>query len=133
MKTYVKLSVLVAVVLVLFVRAKVVDHRAPSDAGMKSAVVIPAEVKAIIDSKCYGCHSPQGRSDEAKADLLWDSIPHYPKAKLISRLDGIIEVLDKGTMPPTKYVESKPEAAITAAESKVLKAWAEKTADELMK
>lgn len=133
MKNYVKVTLLVAVVLGLFVRAKVSDHAAPSDAAMKADVVIPADVKAIIDSKCYGCHSAQGRSADAKADLMWDSIPLYAKAKLISRLDGIIEVLDKGTMPPPKFVESQPHAAITAEQSQQLKAWATKTADELLK
>jgi mono/diheme cytochrome c family protein len=133
MKNYVKLTLLVAVVLVLFVRAKVSDHTAPSDAGMRADVVIPADVKVIIDSKCYGCHSAQGRSADAKADLMWDSIPLYAKAKLISRLDGIIKVLDKGEMPPPKFVEAQPHAAITADQSKQLKAWAEKTADELLK
>lgn len=133
MKTYAKLSLLVVLIMVLFVRAMVTEHRSGSNAEKQVSVVIPAEVKAVIDNKCYMCHSPEGRSPEAKADLLWDSIPNYPKAKLIGKLDKIIEVLDKGAMPPAKFVEMQPKAAITADESKLLKEWAEKTADELMK
>lgn len=132
MKTYVKISILAVAVMVLFVRAMGTEKHAVQGAA-KAAVEIPADVKAVIDNKCYMCHSAQGRSPEAKADLLWDSIPDYPKAKLIGKLDKIIEVLNDGTMPPAKFLEMQPKAAITADESKLLKAWAEKTADDLMK
>ena len=132
MKTYVKISILAVAVMVLFVRAMGTEKHAVQGAD-KAAVEIPADVKAVIDNKCYMCHSPEGRSADAKADLLWDSIPSYPKAKLIAKLDKIIDVLNDGTMPPAKFVESQPKAAITAEESKLLKAWAEKTADGLLK
>ncbi|MGK7393482.1 MAG: heme-binding domain-containing protein [Candidatus Cyclobacteriaceae bacterium M3_2C_046] len=88
-------------------------------------------VKILIDNKCYGCHSPEGKSDDAKEALLWDDLPTLEKTKQIAILDEIIEVLDEGTMPPEKFLAKKPEAKLTEAEVTLLRDWAETTADKL--
>jgi hypothetical protein len=93
----------------------------------------PMAVKAIIDKKCYGCHSVQGKSDKAKKSLMWDSIPNFSKPKLVAKLDDIIDVLDQGAMPPKEVVEKYPNAKLLPEESEMLKKWAEAAADSLMK
>ena len=57
----------------------------------------------------------------------------YDKAKLVSLMDDIIEVLEEKEMPPKKFLEKKPEVAPTEKESKTLMSWAEKKADKLLK
>ena len=99
----------------------------------QAGITFPADVKAVIDNKCYGCHSKDGRSAEAKQDLLWDSIPLYPKERQIAVLDDISGVLAKGKMPPEKMVEMHPEAKLSPEQVALLKKWAETTADDLMK
>jgi len=132
MKASLKIAGLILIVIALFVRAKVVERHESLNDGKQAVIEFPAEIKTIIDNKCYGCHSIKGESDDAKAALMWDSIPSYEKAKQVARLDKIIEVLTEGTMPPKEVIEKWPEAKISEAEARVLKTWAEKTADEIL-
>ncbi len=133
MKTSMKFFLLLLVVVALFVRARHSDRSNELSVRHINGVVLPADVKAVVDNKCYGCHSVDGRSDEAKESLMWDSIPLYSKSRQIAVLDDIAEVLEKNEMPPVKFVESHPEAKISPADAKLLKKWAETTADELLK
>lgn len=91
------------------------------------------EVKKVIDNKCFSCHNPDSRSDKAKDALNWNTLMGLEKSVQVSKLDKVIEVLDKGTMPPKKMVEMHPEAKISEADSKILKDWAATTSDDLMK
>jgi hypothetical protein len=133
MKTSLKLAFFLLLLVAFFVRARYVSPSAEKSSRRQVAVEIPADVKALVDNKCYGCHSDKGRSQEAKDDLMWDSIPHYDKAKQVAVLDDIVDVLDKGKMPPEKMIEMHPEAKLKPEEVKFLKAWAESTADQIMK
>jgi len=93
----------------------------------------PKKVQAVIDKSCYGCHSEDGKSDDAKDALRWDKMHEYDKAKLVSVMDEIIDVMEEKEMPPKKFLEKKPEVAPTEKESKTLINWAEKEADKLLK
>jgi uncharacterized membrane protein len=132
MKASLKIAGLTLVVAVLFVSARLDDRHTDPNASRQVAIEYPAEIKAIIDNKCYGCHSVKGESDDAKEALMWDNLPALTKAKQVAGLDAIIEVLEDGTMPPKDVIEKWPDAKISDAEAKALKAWAEKTADALM-
>lgn len=92
----------------------------------------PENIKAVIDKSCFGCHSQDGKSDDAKDALRWDLMGEYDKEKLISVLDEIIEVIEKQEMPPEKFLEKKPEAKPTEAEYAALMEWAEAEADRLL-
>jgi uncharacterized membrane protein len=132
MKTTINLTTLFIIAGVLFVRAsreRYSEHPSLVTAGLE----FPAAVKAVIDQKCYFCHSLKGKSPDARKGLMWDSIPDYSKAKLVAKLDDIIDVLDQGTMPPKKMIEMVPDAKLSDEELQILKSWAETTADSLMK
>jgi len=133
MKTPIKISLLLILTFALFVRARYSDHAKDVSMRQQVGITFPADVKAVIDNKCYGCHSKDGKSEEAKAKMMWDSIPLYPKVRQIAVLDDISEVLEKGEMPPEKMIEMHPEAALTPDQKALLKKWAETTADDLMK
>ena len=98
-----------------------------------TAIQFSKEVRAIIDLKCLGCHNPTSKNEKGKAKLQWDSLALYPKAKQITKLDDVIEVLEKGSMPPAKFLTYKPEAKLTEEEVKLLTEWANATADRLLK
>ena len=93
----------------------------------------PVEVKAVIDHKCYGCHNPDSRSEKGKEKLNWVLLPGLDKAAKVAKLDKIIEMLDKGEMPPKKMIEMHPEAKISAEDSKIIKDWAAAASENLMK
>jgi len=133
MKASIKISLLLILTVVLFVRARYSEHAKDVSMRQQVGITFPADVKAVIDNKCYGCHSKDGRTEEAKEDMMWDSIPLYPKARQIAVLDDISEVLEKGKMPPEKMIEMHPEAALSKEQVELIKKWAETTADDLMK
>lgn len=93
----------------------------------------PAEVKKVIDGKCYGCHSDKGKSQDAKDALLWDSLLNLPKSGQIATLDDIIKVLNENKMPPEGAVKKYPEMKMSPEETRILKSWAESRADNMMK
>lgn len=93
----------------------------------------PADVKSIIDKKCYGCHSIKGKSQDAKDALMWDSLPGLRKSKIVATLNDIVEQLDENKMPPPEMIKKFPDAALLSMERATLKAWAEIKADSLLK
>lgn len=88
-------------------------------------------VMSIIDAKCFGCHQPGGRSEEAKKALTWEKLQSMEKADVVAVLDEIIEVLEKGEMPPKKMVEKYPGMKMSDEEVKTLKDWADATLNSL--
>ena len=92
----------------------------------------PISVVNVINNKCLGCHSPSGRSDDAKEDLMWEKLQKMDPMDMIAKLDEIIEVLDEGKMPPKKIVEKYPSMKMTAEETAILKNWAENISNELI-
>ena len=96
-------------------------------------IEIPSDVKLVLDNKCFGCHNIDAKSDKAKDKLLLDKLSDLSKAKLVAALGEIHEVMVEDEMPPEKFLEKKPEAKLTEEENKLIKDWAEKAADDLMK
>ena len=99
----------------------------------KSGSIYPAEVKKVIDTKCYGCHSDQGKSKDAKDALMWDSLPNLPKSSQIATLDDIIKVLKDKKMPPEGAIKKYPEMRLSPEETGILQSWAESMAESLLK
>jgi hypothetical protein len=126
------LLVLAAMACFLFIRGNKIEQTT-GIIYADTIVVFSADARAIIDNKCFGCHNPESKNEKAKKKLQWDQIPALPKAKQVSLMDEVLEVLEKGEMPPQKFLESKPEAKLTEDEVKVLKEWASANADMLMK
>jgi|WetSurMetagenome_2_1015567.scaffolds.fasta_scaffold449273_2 hypothetical protein len=133
MKRSITLAALFILMLFLFVRGSLVNRDADRKFVQTPVFEYPAEIKAIIQLKCYGCHSIKGYSKDAREGLMWDSIPKYGKAKQIAKLDDIADVLDQGTMPPKEMVEKYPNTKLTSDELQKLKSWVDETADKLVK
>lgn len=103
------------------------------DSKTSARLDYPEEVKKVIDNKCFSCHNLDSKSDKAKEALEWTTLPGLEKSAQVTKLDKIIEVLDKGKMPPKKMIEMHPEAKISEADSKILKDWAVAASNDLMK
>jgi len=84
---------------------------------------LPDDVKAVVDKKCYGCHNANSKNEKAKAKLDWDALDKMKKSKRLAAMGEISEVLEKGEMPPKKFLENKPEAALSESELATLVAW----------
>ncbi|HPE55838.1 MAG TPA: heme-binding domain-containing protein [Bacteroidales bacterium] len=106
------------------------DNKFP--ANPSDNLVIPDNVNEILDNKCFGCHNVDAKSDKAKEKLLLDQLTTLSKAKIVAKLDDIHEVVEKGEMPPEKFLEKFPDKALTDEEATILKNWAKSASDELM-
>ncbi len=92
----------------------------------------PLDVISIIDAKCYGCHSPKARGEKSKNALMWVELQDMKAMDLVSKLDEISEVLEKGEMPPKKFLEKYPKMELTSAETEKLMMWARNVSTKLM-
>jgi hypothetical protein len=64
---------------------------------------------------------------------MWDSLPDLEKKAMVSKFDGIIEVLDENSMPPEEFLKKFPDARLLPIEKTILKTWAESKAEGLLK
>ncbi len=99
----------------------------PEDKATSSHLAIspdmPANIKAIVDQKCYGCHNAESKNEKGKAKLDWDAFEASKKAKQMATKGKIAEALEAGEMPPAKFLENKPEGKLTEAELATLLEW----------
>lgn len=93
---------------------------------------LPDDVQAVIETSCYDCHSDKASSKKAKLALNFDRWDEYKTTRKISKLDAICEVLSDGEMPPEKYLNSKPDKALTDAQKKLVCDWTEVASAKLM-
>lgn len=98
-----------------------------------SKVKFSKKVNAIIQNKCYGCHSADSKAQRAKDKLMWDDLAGLPEDQQLEKMKNIQKVLDKGSMPPERFLEKMPEKKLTDKEAKTMKKWASKTAKKLAK
>ncbi len=97
-------------------------------------IKIPAEVKSIIDDKCYGCHNTESRGEKSKKKLNFDYFTngHYSKGKTISKLGKIKDELNEDKMPPEKFLVKYPHKKLTAEEKELLLNWVATEKKQLM-
>lgn len=129
MKRLFMLTIFSVYVILAFIALKPREKEATAE---PNKVEYPANVKAIIDKSCYGCHSDKGQSEDAKKALHWDKLTQLGKGKAIAKLASIAEVTEKGEMPPKKYIEKNPEAKPNTQDAAELIQWAKSESDRLL-
>ncbi len=85
---------------------------------------VPADVQAIIDKSCYGCHNTEGKT-MGKMKLKFDEMKDIKVTKQINKLEKIVKVMEKGKMPPGKFAENYPDKVPSQEETEQLINWAE--------
>jgi len=113
----------VAIIGLLFLHGKSVTSSASATITDATHAELPANVKAVVDQKCYGCHNANSKNEKGKAKLDWDAVDKMKKSKRMAAMEKISEVLAKGEMPPTKFLANKPEAALSETELATLVEW----------
>ncbi|MCF6333582.1 MAG: heme-binding domain-containing protein [Draconibacterium sp.] len=117
-------------ILFLFVSFVVVPTEKTTDTSPRK---IPANVKAIIDRSCFGCHNTDSRNEDAKEDLDFKKFDTLTQFKMIGTYKKIGEMLEKQKMPPSKFLDRFPEKKLTDEETSVLMNWAKREAGALLK
>ena len=97
-----------------------------------SESVIPDEITSILKTSCYDCHYTGSSSEKALNALNFEKWDDYRLTKQIGLLGDIGEVVEEKKMPPGKYLENKPEAALSDALIKQLADWTRQESEKLM-
>jgi mono/diheme cytochrome c family protein len=92
-----------------------------NNAEMSKAV--PADVTAILEKSCTGCHSDDGGA-MAKMHFNFAKWNEYSAEERTSIGQDIVKIVSKGKMPPKKFLKNNPEAKLTDAEKKTISNWA---------
>jgi len=93
---------------------------------------IPSDVKEILKTSCYGCHTEESSNKKGKDALNFDKWDSYKDTKKISKLDAICEVISKDKMPPEKHLKNNPEKALSDEQKVVVCSWTDKEVTKLM-
>lgn len=96
-----------------------------------AAFVIPDNINKTLQNSCYGCHNSESKNSKAKLKLKIDELSTMKKSKRVSKLSKIYKILEKGKMPPKKFVAKYPEKALNDDQKKELIDWAKSTATGL--
>jgi mono/diheme cytochrome c family protein len=130
-----KLMPLMAISAILLLAAftftKPVSTDEPADETKNT--LITADVKTIIDQSCVGCHNAESKNDKGKAKLMFESLDTLSTARLLAKLEAIHEVVSDGSMPPAKFLEFKPEAALNEKQKASLLKWADESIESRLK
>ena len=98
----------------------------------ESEMQMPENIKKIIDQSCFQCHNIDSKNDKAKEALDFKSFNELGKVRKITKLRDMAEVVEKGEMPPKKFLENNPDKKLTKEQVKVLADWAKKEASALI-
>jgi cytochrome c553 len=94
---------------------------------------MPENVKAALDKSCYGCHNSDSKNDDAKEALDLKKMKQLSMIKKISAFKEIGETIEKGEMPPKKFVQRYPDRQLSEDEKELLINWSKKEAEALVK
>lgn len=98
----------------------------------KTAASFPDDVEAILESACNDCHTSGAKSKDALKAVNFNEWDTYRLSKKVGLLGEICDVVEKGKMPPKKYLEHQPDKALTPAQKVLVCNWAKKESEKLM-
>ena len=107
------------------------ESRASQNASQEmTQTAFPEEIGEILQTSCYDCHISESSNVKAKGKLNFSKWDDYSDAKKVGKLESIAEVVKEGDMPPSRYVDKNPAAAMSAEQKEAVVKW---TSDEINK
>ncbi len=94
--------------------------------------IFPDEITNILKTSCYDCHFTGASSEKALKAVNFAQWEEYRLTKQIGLLGDIGKMVEEKKMPPGKYLENKPEAALSEEQIKQLADWTKQESDKLM-
>jgi hypothetical protein len=98
----------------------------------ESPETFPEDIGKIIDKSCFGCHNTDSQNEDAREELDFNELDELKKVKKITTFRDIAEVVEKGEMPPEKFLERYPDKQLSDEEKAKLAEWAKKEAQKLI-
>ncbi len=87
--------------------------------------VFPKEVKTLIENSCFECHTTGSQNEDAKEELDFKKFDELGKVRKITKLKAIAEMVEEDEMPPGRYLEKKPDKALTSEQKEIIINWAQ--------
>ena len=125
---------LVGMLVIAGVTAFTSTEKNPGDVIIKNSeysIEIPADVNAVLQDYCFGCHNTKSRNEKGKGKLTIDELGDIPKGKLAAKLNKIAEEVGEGEMPPKKFLEKYPDKEPSKKDRKLVVNWAKSAVKEL--
>lgn len=94
--------------------------------------VFPDTVQKVLETSCFDCHGATSSNTKALAKIDFSKWNDLPAAKKIGKLQDVIDVVNKGDMPPLKYVTNYPDRAPGKEQKDIIIKWANEESDKLM-
>ena len=142
------LGLLIVFVLIQFIQpVRNLSNEVPSDEITKT-VNVPENVQGVLKPACYDCHSnnthypwysrvqPFGwllakHIRDGKSGLNFDEFGAYSLRRRISKINGIKNSMEDGTMPLSSYTFLHRNARLSTTERALIIDWATRTEDSL--
>lgn len=93
---------------------------------------IPEEVSTILESSCYNCHTTGSKSEDALKAVNFSDWEAYRVSKKVAVLGDIGKVIEKGKMPPEKFLDNNPDKKLSDAQKKSIIDWTKEASDKLL-
>jgi hypothetical protein len=139
---------LFALIVIQFFQPKKNVAGAPSPNQIDAALSVPDDVKKVLQTSCYDCHSNntaypwysrvqpvgwwlQHHVNEGKSELNFDEFGSYRLRRQYHKLEEIIEQVKKGEMPLSSYTLIHGDAKLSAAQQVMLTNWAAAQMDSM--
>ena len=137
------LSVLaILLVVVQFIRPERNEGNAYGDNDITHFTTVPDDVKQILETSCYDCHSDhtnypwytniqpiglwmQHHVDEGKHHLNYSQYVTYKPKRQKHKMEETIEMIREGEMPMESYTFIHKNAELTPAQQQIIIHWAE--------
>lgn len=135
------LVLLVALLLIQFIRPTRNISEGKSDNHLSNKYIVPAKVSGILEKACYDCHSNntaypwytniqpvglwlQDHVNDGKKELNFSEFLTYSPKKARHKMDEVIEMVKEGEMPLKSYTLIHKNANLSSEEKTALTDWA---------
>lgn len=96
------------------------------------ALGFPEEVTKLLENSCYDCHTNAASNAKAKMKLNFSKWNDLTDSRKVSRLGDICLTLNKGSMPPSRYLSNNPDKALDKEQKELLCKWTEDEINKIM-
>jgi hypothetical protein len=94
--------------------------------------VFPENVEKILKLSCFDCHGDASSNAKALGKVNFSKWNDLTRAQKVGKMQDMIDVLQKGEMPPAKYLTNYPDHAPGQEQKDTLIKWANDETDKLM-
>ena len=141
-------SLLAVIVIIQFFRIDKTNPPVDPVLDMINVVQVPTEIKSILKTSCYDCHSNKSvypwytnvaplswwikeHIEHGREELNFSEWGKYSMKRKDHKLDEIVEMIEEDEMPLPSYLIAHGDARLTAAQKALLVDWAKIARDNL--